>query len=84
MTTKRWIRTREVTPKPAISRKTKLSLLVEMLRRPEGATISQVAKRLSWQRHSVRGAIAGSLKRLDLQITRTAQEGGERTYRIEQ
>ena len=43
--------------------KTKLGRLEGMLRRPEGATIGQIAKALDWQLHSVRGAISGSLKK---------------------
>lgn len=32
-----------------------------MLRRPKGATIDEIAEALSWQAHTLRGAIAGAL-----------------------
>ena len=54
-----------------------------MLRRPEGATIGQIAKALDWQLHSVRGAISGSLKKKQgLTIVADKFADGERVYRI--
>jgi hypothetical protein len=41
-----------------------------MLRRPEGATVEQIAEAMHWRRHTVRGAMAGALKKkLGLAIT---------------
>jgi hypothetical protein len=61
----------------------KLSELEAMLRRPEGATIAQLAETLSWQPHSVRGALSGSLKKQKgLKIASAKEEGRERVYRI--
>lgn len=61
----------------------KLAKVVEMLRRPEGATIEQIVKATEWQRHSVRGAIAGAIKKkLGLAVTTEKPEGGDRVYRI--
>jgi hypothetical protein len=63
--------------------KTKLWKLEGMLRRAEGATIAQIAKALDWQRHSVRGAISGSLKKKQgLTVVAEKAAGGERVYRI--
>ena len=57
--------------------------VVSMLQRPEGATIEQIAAATGWQRHTVRGAFAGALKKkLGFEITSTKEEGGERVYRI--
>ena len=40
-----------------------------MLRRPEGATIAEIVAATGWQPHSVRGVLAGALKkRLGLTI----------------
>lgn len=62
---------------------TKHMKLIEMLRRPNGATIAQLAKALSWQHHTVRGAMSGALKKkLGLTITSEKPESGERVYRI--
>jgi len=63
--------------------KTKLGRLEGMLRRVEGATISQIAKALDWQMHSVRGAISGSLKKKQgLTVVTEKAADGERVYRI--
>jgi hypothetical protein len=55
-----------------------------MLKRPEGATVNQIAAATGWQHHTIRGAIAGALKKkLGLTVTSEKPEGGERRYRIE-
>ncbi len=62
---------------------TKLGLLEDMLRRPEGATLVQLAKALAWQTHSVRGAMSGALKKNQgHKITATKADGADRVYRI--
>ena len=49
---------------------TKQALMIELLRRPEGATIAQIAAATGWQSHTCRGVIAGALKKkLGLTIT---------------
>ena len=62
---------------------TKQALVVEMLRRPEGATVDQIKQATGWQRHTVRGAFAGALKKkLGLTVTSDKVEGRGRVYRI--
>jgi hypothetical protein len=62
--------------------KSKLSKVVEMLRAPEGASIADIMKATDWQAHSVRGAIAGAIKKkLGLSVI-SERRGGERFYRI--
>ena len=62
---------------------TKLGQLEAMLRRPDGATIEQLSKSLSWQRHSVRGAMSGALKKKQgFTVTSEKKEDGKRVYRI--
>ncbi|MFC6688658.1 DUF3489 domain-containing protein [Jhaorihella thermophila] len=62
---------------------TKQARLIEMLRAEGGATIDEIAKALDWQPHTVRGALAGALKkRLGLTITSEKVEGRGRVYRI--
>ena len=62
---------------------TKQEQLVAMLRRSEGATIDEIADALAWQRHTVRGSIAGALKtKLGLTVTSDKVEGRGRVYRI--
>ncbi|ARK50048.1 DUF3489 domain-containing protein [Burkholderia pseudomallei] len=60
----------------------KQSLVIAMLHRPEGATIAQICEATGWQAHTVRGSLAGALKKkLGLNITSEKQDG-ERIYRI--
>jgi hypothetical protein len=61
----------------------KLAFMVRLLRRPGGATIEELAKGTGWQKHSVRGAISGALKKKrGLTVTSAAESGGARVYRI--
>ena len=68
---------------PKLRNGTKQALMIEMLRRPEGATVEQIAEATAWRNHSVRGAMAGGLKKkLGLTITSEKTEGAARIYRI--
>jgi hypothetical protein len=61
----------------------KQAQLIEMLKRPEGATIEEIVAKLKWQAHTVRGAFAGALKkRLGLKVESEKVEGRGRVYRI--
>jgi putative heme iron utilization protein len=62
----------------------KQAKLVEMLKRRDGATIEEIVKAFDWQAHTVRGAIAGALKKkLGLSVVSEKIEGRGRVYRIE-
>ena len=62
---------------------TKQAVLIELLKRPEGATLAQMTEATGWQVHTVRGAMAGALKKkLGLEITSEKQTGTDRVYRI--
>ena len=61
----------------------KQAKLVEMLKRTDGASIDEIAKAFGWQPHTVRGAIAGALKKkLGLDVTSEKVEGRGRVYRV--
>ena len=62
---------------------TKLALLVAHLSAPGGATIAELCKATGWQPHSVRGGLAGALRRKG-HVIRSEKEGGQRRYRIEE
>jgi hypothetical protein len=47
----------------AVRPKTKQALLIDLLKRKNGATIDDAIKATGWQPHSVRGAISGTLKK---------------------
>ena len=62
---------------------TKQAVLIELLKRPDGATLPQMTEATGWQVHTVRGAMAGALKKkLGLEITSEKQPGSDRIYRI--
>lgn len=61
----------------------KQAQVIALLKRPEGATITQICEATGWQAHTVRGAFAGSLKKkLGLAIVSVKDENAERVYRI--
>jgi hypothetical protein len=62
---------------------TKLATLIAMLRAPDGATIEEIMAATGWLGHTVRGAMAGALKKkLGLEVTSEKVEGRGRIYRL--
>jgi hypothetical protein len=56
--------------------------VIALLRRPEGATLDALVKATGWQKHSVRGFLAGTVrKKLKLSLA-SEKVDGTRTYRI--
>ena len=54
-----------------------------MLRSPSGATITTIMSATGWQQHSVRGFLAGVVrKKLKLKL-RSMKTDGQRIYRID-
>lgn len=63
---------------------TKQAALIDMLSRPEGATLDELATALEWAPHTCRGAMSGALKkRLGLVITSQKVDGRGRVYQID-
>jgi hypothetical protein len=61
----------------------KQAQLIAMLRRAKGASVDEIAAALAWQPHTVRGAIAGALKkRLGLDVTSEKVGGRGRVYKL--
>jgi hypothetical protein len=81
-------KTQKPKPKPVPTERkmregTKQALVIEMLRRPEGATIAEIVEATSWASHSVRGFMAGALKKkLGFTIDSEKEESRGRVYRI--
>ena len=67
----------------AATPKGKLGALVALLSRPQGATIAEMMELTSWQQHSVRGALAGTIKKKFGYTLSSQKTDGERVYRIE-
>jgi hypothetical protein len=63
-------------------RTSKLDQVIDLLRRPDGASVSELCSVTGWQAHSIRGAIAGSLKRKG-HVVASERIDGVRRYRIE-
>ena len=62
---------------------TKQATLIAMLRAPDGATVDEIRPALGWAAHTVRGAMAGALKKkLGLEVTSEKVEGRGRVYAI--
>jgi hypothetical protein len=62
---------------------TKQAQLIAMLKTPEGASIDEIVAAFDWQPHTVRGAIAGALKKkLGLKVESEQIGGRGRVYRI--
>jgi hypothetical protein len=77
-------RTRKGAETRAVRTDTKQAALIGMLKRAKGATIEEIAEALDWQHHTVRGAIAGALKKkLGLKVLSEKSEKRGRIYKIE-
>jgi Protein of unknown function (DUF3489) len=61
----------------------KAAKIIDLLKRPDGATLAEIMKAAGWQAHSVRGFISGTLgKKMGLTVESTKGENGERSYSI--
>lgn len=70
-------------PKGKVRDGSKQAALIELLKRPEGASIKEIAEALNWVNHTARGAISRDLKkRLGLPVTKNRIEGRGQVYRI--
>lgn len=79
-------------PKPAaapagqpdtLSRNTKQDRILSLLSQRNGATIPEMMQATEWQQHSVRGFLAGTIKKkLGLNLTSSKSDGELRRYRI--
>ena len=75
---------RKSSDKAAGSRKeSKSSKVLDLLRRPDGATLAEIMKATDWQAHSVRGFISGAVgKKMGLKVQSEKNDAGERTYKL--
>jgi hypothetical protein len=83
------------TPKPAKAPKSakpaksegaregsKTAQVVALLKRENGATLGEIMQKMGWLKHTVRGFVAGAMKKAGYTVESFKPEGGERTYRI--
>ena len=61
----------------------KAAKILDLLKRPGGATGKELQKASGWQPHSVRGFLSGTVgKKMGLTVVSTKGEDGERTYSV--
>ena len=70
-------------PKEQASPASKQARVLAMLQAPQGATVATLMKATGWQQHSIRGFLAGVVrKRLRLKL-RSEKVDGNRVYRVD-
>ena len=76
---------RQADTKPnACERVTKQERMLTLLSQPEGASIEEMMQATDWQQHSVRGFLAGTVKKkLGFSLTSSKSDDDVRRYRIE-
>jgi hypothetical protein len=63
---------------------TKTQNCLALLERTEGASIAEMQKATGWQPHSVRGFLAGTIKKTPgVTLTSEKADDGERRYRVQ-
>jgi uncharacterized protein DUF3489 len=61
----------------------KSAIVLDLMKRKEGATLAEIAKATDWENHSIGGFVSGHVtKKLGLKVESTKNEAGERSYRI--
>lgn len=61
----------------------KKAIVLDLLRRKDGAAMAEIAKATDWQNHTIRGFISGAVtKKMGLKVESTKNQAGERCYRI--
>ena len=71
-----------IRPLPSAVTPSRLDQLQALLTREHGASIAEMTHATGWQKHSVRGAMAGALKKRGLVIT-SVKSSGIRRYHAE-
>ena len=61
----------------------KTAKILDLLKRPDGATLKELMKATGWQAHSVRGFLSGTVgKKMGIAVKSVKGEDGERTYSV--
>lgn len=74
-----------ISPKPiGIRAGTKQAQIIDLLQRPQGASIAEIVEATGWAPHSARGMISGALKKkLALDVSTTSDQRRGRIYHIQ-
>lgn len=78
------VATKKAKAEAAIPREfSKKAIVLDLLRRKDGATMAEIGAKTGWQNHSIRGFISGAIgKKMGLAVESTKNDAGERVYRI--
>ena len=60
----------------------KTAQVVALLQRKNGATLAEIMDQMVWQKHTVRGFMAGVMKKAGYAVESFISDKGKRTYRI--
>jgi hypothetical protein len=61
----------------------KTEKVLDLLKRPDGASLKEIMKATGWQPHSVRGFLSGTVgKKMGMEVTSSKGEDGERSYSV--
>lgn len=68
---------------PTRPARTKTAQILELIHRPQGASLAAIMEATGWQAHSVRGFVSGTLgKKMGLKIESVKGEDGYRVYTL--
>jgi hypothetical protein len=68
---------------PLVRPGSKLARVLTLMQRQKGATVEELATATGWQQHTVRGAIAGAVKKKLRLKVKVLMEGDRRAYAID-
>ncbi|HUE01459.1 MAG TPA: DUF3489 domain-containing protein [Bryobacteraceae bacterium] len=60
----------------------KMAQVIALMQLKGGVSISELMQSMGWQRHTVRGFMAGAMKKAGYTVESFKPEGGERSYRL--
>jgi hypothetical protein len=61
----------------------KTAIILDLIRRPKGATLEELMAAAGWQAHSVRGMLSAVVtKKMGLKLQSTKREDGQRVYQL--
>ena len=70
-------------PAKRARKNSKTTILLDLLKRPGGATAKELMEATGWQPHSIRGFLSGTVgKKMGLAVVSIKGEDGERSYSI--
>ncbi len=71
-------------PRRRQRQRTKTQIALSLLERSKGASIAEMQNAMGWQAHSVRGFLAGTVRKMPgVTLISDKTEGGPRRYRIQ-